>query len=44
MSEEKKQKLKEYQKEYQNNYHEAKKIIRYTGKMNNEFILLYVPN
>ena len=32
MSEEKKQKLKEYQK----NYDEAKKIIRYTGKINNE--------
>ena len=32
MSEEKKQKLKEYQK----NYHEAKKIIKYTGKINNE--------
>ena len=34
MSEEKKQKLKEYQK----NYREAKKIIRYTGKINNELI------
>ena len=34
MSEEKKQKLKEYQK----NYHEAKKIIRYTNKINNELI------
>ena len=32
MSEEKKQKLKEYQK----NCREAKKIIRYTGKINNE--------
>ena len=32
MSEEKKQKLKEYQK----NYREAKKIIRYTDKINNE--------
>ena len=34
MSKEKKQKLKEYQK----NYHESKKIIRYTGKINNELI------
>ena len=32
MSEEEKQKLKEYQK----NYQEAKKIIRYTKKINNE--------
>ena len=32
MSEEKKQKLKEYQK----NCHETKKIIRYTIKINNE--------
>ena len=39
MSEEKKQKLKEYQKEYQKNYREAKKIIRYTNKINNELIL-----
>ena len=31
MSEENKQKLKEFQKEYQNNYCEAKKIIRYTN-------------
>ena len=44
MSEEKKQRLKEYQKKYQKNYHEVKNIIRYTGKINNEFILLYVPN
>ena len=40
MSEEKKQKLKEYQKEdkkeYQKNYREAKEIIRYTNKINNE--------
>ena len=28
MSEEKKQKLKEYQKEYQKNYNEAKKLLR----------------
>ena len=34
MFEEKKQKLKEYQK----NYREAKKIIRYTNKINNELI------
>ena len=34
ISEEKKQKLKEYQKYY----HEAKKIIRYTNKTNNELI------
>ena len=34
MSEEKKQKIKEYQK----NYREAKKIIIYTGKINNELI------
>ena len=32
MSEEKKQKLKEYQK----NYREAKKITVYTNKINNE--------
>ena len=32
--EEKKQKLKEFQK----NYREAKKIITYTGKINNELI------
>ena len=38
MSEENKQKLKEYQKEYQINYREAKKIITYTSKMNNEII------
>ena len=38
MSEEKKQKLKEYQKEYQKNYREAKKIITYTGKINNDII------
>ena len=31
MSEEKKQKLKEYQKEYQKNYNEAKKL----SKINN---------
>ena len=36
MSEEEKQKLKEYKKEYQKNYYEAKKIIRYTGKIINE--------
>ena len=36
MSEEKKQKLKEYQKEYQKNYREAKKIIRYTDEINNK--------
>ena len=35
MSEEQKQKLKECQKEYQKNYREAKKIIRYTNKINN---------
>ena len=34
MSEENKQKLKEYQK----NYREAKKIITYTAKINNELI------
>ena len=34
MFEEKKQKVKEYQK----NYREAKKIIIYTGKINNELI------
>ena len=34
MSNEKKQKLKEYWK----NYREAKKIIRHTGKINNEII------
>ena len=34
VSEEKKQKLKEYQK----NYHEAKKIILYTNKINNELV------
>ena len=34
MSEEKKQKLKEYQK----NHREAKKIITYTSKINNEII------
>ena len=28
MSEEKKQKLKEYQKEYQKNYNEAKRLLR----------------
>ena len=38
MYEEKKQKLKEYQKEYQKNYREAKTIITYTGKINNEII------
>ena len=38
MSEKKKQKLKEYQKEYQKNYREAKKIITYTSKINNEII------
>ena len=38
MSEENKQKLKKYQKEYQKNYHEAKKIIRYSSKINNELI------
>ena len=38
MSEEKKQKLKEYQKEYPKNYREAKKIIRYTNKINSELI------
>ena len=38
VSEKKKQKLKEYQKEYQKNYREAKKIIRYTNKINNELI------
>ena len=36
MSEEKKQKLKEYQKEYKKNYREAKKIFRYTDKINNK--------
>ena len=35
MSKGKKQKLKEYQKEYQKNYPEAKKIITYTRKINN---------
>ena len=34
MSKENKQKLKEYQ----TNYREAKKIIAYTGKINNELI------
>ena len=34
MSEEKKEKLKRYKKSYR----EAKKIIRYTNKINNEFI------
>ena len=34
MSEEKKQKIKEYQK----NHREAKKIIIYAGKINNELI------
>ena len=38
MSEEKRQKLKEYQKEYQKNYREGKKIITYTSKINNEII------
>ena len=38
ISEEKKQKLKEFQKEYQKNYREAKKIITYTSKINNEII------
>ena len=38
MSEESKQKLKEYQKEYQKNYREVKKIIIYTNKINNEII------
>ena len=38
MSEENKQKLKEYQKEYQKNYRKAKKIIRYANKINNELI------
>ena len=38
MSEEKKRKLKEYQKEYQKKYREAKKIITYTGEINNEII------
>ena len=32
MSEEKKQKLKEYQKEYQKNYNEAKKLLRIMHK------------
>ena len=36
MSQEKKQNLKEYQKEYQKNYREARKIIVYTNKINNE--------
>ena len=35
MPEEKKQKLKEYQKEYQKNDREGKKIIVYTNKINN---------
>ena len=32
MSEEKEQKLKEYQKEYQKNYNEAKKLLRIMHK------------
>ena len=36
MSEEKRQKLKEYQKKYQKKYREAKKIIVYTNKTNNK--------
>ena len=38
MSEEKKQKLKQYQKEYQKKYREARKIILYTNKINNELV------
>ena len=34
----KKQKLKQYQKEYQKKYREARKIILYTNKINNELL------
>ena len=48
MPKEKKQKLKEYQKEYQKNYHEAKKIVVYTNKINNELfcrlLLFFIIN
>ena len=36
VSEEEKQKLQEHKKEYQKIYYEAKKVIRYTGKIINE--------
>ena len=38
MSEEKKQKLKEYQKKKKKKYREAKKITIYTNKIKNEII------
>ena len=36
MSEEKEQKLKEYQKEYQKNYNEAKKAAEYCAQKKNQ--------